>query len=66
MVIQQFIPDSTHRLCDCYLGNNVSRNVKDPLFEYGFVDFMYNYYTNEEFDRKWAALLEKFDLTENK
>ncbi|XP_030483329.2 protein FAR1-RELATED SEQUENCE 5-like [Cannabis sativa] len=63
--IRHLLRDSTHRLCAWHLGNNAAKNIKIPDFNKGFFDLIYNYYTVEEFEEKWAALLAQFGLEEN-
>ncbi|XP_062100848.1 protein FAR-RED IMPAIRED RESPONSE 1-like [Humulus lupulus] len=59
--IHYFLSSSTCRLYVWHLGNNETKKIKLPPFTTGFVKLIYQYYTDEEFEEKWVALLKEFD-----
>ncbi|XP_062100989.1 protein FAR-RED IMPAIRED RESPONSE 1-like [Humulus lupulus] len=61
-VVLKYFPNVTHRLCVWHLCTNALKISKDPRFLEGFQDVMYNYYTIEEFIKKWGELIHNFDL----
>ncbi|CAN1136184.1 Protein FAR1-RELATED SEQUENCE 5 [Linum perenne] len=58
-------PDATHRLCSRHLNKNVTQNVKNDKFQYGWEKFVDANYRVGEFTEKWDAFVEDCELQSN-
>ncbi|XP_062112831.1 protein FAR1-RELATED SEQUENCE 5-like [Humulus lupulus] len=63
--LKEFMPNVTHRLCYWHIHNNAISHTKDPSFGKQLTNLVFIYYTEEEFERRWAALLTHFDVEDN-
>ena len=63
--IEELLPNSVHRFCSRHLSSNASTNAPIGEFKIQFSKLMYNYYTEEEFEERWANLLEANQLHNN-
>ncbi|GMN47550.1 hypothetical protein TIFTF001_016726 [Ficus carica] len=59
------LPSAVHRLCGWCLDKNAGSNVKEGEFQIRFARLMYNYYTEDEFEEIWRALVHEFNLHDN-
>ncbi|KAL4275902.1 hypothetical protein AHAS_Ahas20G0153600 [Arachis hypogaea] len=60
--IKNVLPDVTHRLCGWHLQRNACENIKNPNFLHDFKGLIYDNNDHREFDRGWAAILDKHNL----
>ncbi|XP_016192708.1 protein FAR1-RELATED SEQUENCE 5-like [Arachis ipaensis] len=60
--IRNVLPDATHRLCGWHLQRNACENIKNPNFLRDFKGFIYDNNDQRDFDRRWAAILDKHNL----
>lgn len=63
--ILHVLPSAVHRLCGWCLDKNAGSNVKEGEFQIRFARLMYNFYTEDEFEEKWRALVHEFNLHDN-
>ncbi|XP_025647266.1 protein FAR1-RELATED SEQUENCE 5-like [Arachis hypogaea] len=60
--IKNILPDATHRLCGWHLQRNACENIKNPNFLRDFKGLIYDNNDQRDFDRRWAAILDKHNL----
>ncbi|XP_057720201.1 protein FAR1-RELATED SEQUENCE 5-like [Arachis stenosperma] len=60
--IKNVLLDETHRLCGWHLQRNACENIKNPNFLRDFKCLIYDNNDQREFDRRWAAILDKHNL----
>ncbi|XP_057718797.1 protein FAR1-RELATED SEQUENCE 5-like [Arachis stenosperma] len=60
--IKNVMPDATHRLCGWHLQRNACENIKNPNFLRDFKGLIYDNNDQRDFDRRWAAILDKHNL----
>ncbi|XP_025703976.1 protein FAR1-RELATED SEQUENCE 5-like [Arachis hypogaea] len=60
--IKNVLPDATHRLCGWHLQRNSCENIKNPNFLRDFKCLIYDNNDQRDFDRRWAAILDKHNL----
>nr|XP_025678014.1 protein FAR1-RELATED SEQUENCE 5-like [Arachis hypogaea] len=60
--IKNVLPDATHRLCGWHLQKNACENIKNPNFLRDFKGLIYDNNDHRDFDRRWAAILDKHNL----
>ncbi|XP_029146214.1 protein FAR1-RELATED SEQUENCE 5-like [Arachis hypogaea] len=60
--IKNVLPDATHRLCGWHLQRNACENIKNPNFLRDFKGLIYDNNNQRDFDRRWAAILDKHNL----
>ncbi|XP_020987595.1 protein FAR1-RELATED SEQUENCE 9-like [Arachis duranensis] len=60
--IKNVLPDATHQLCGWHLQRNACENIKNPNFLRDFKCLIYDNNDHREFDRRWAAILDKHNL----
>ncbi|XP_052108011.1 protein FAR1-RELATED SEQUENCE 5-like [Arachis duranensis] len=60
--IKNVLPDATHRLCGWHLQRNACENIKNPNFLHDFKGLIYDNNDQRDFDRRWAAILDKHNL----
>nr|XP_025647180.1 protein FAR1-RELATED SEQUENCE 5-like [Arachis hypogaea] len=60
--IKNVLPDATHRLCGWHLQRNACENIKNPNFLRDFKGLIYDNDDQRDFDRRWAAILDKHNL----
>ncbi|KAL4292911.1 hypothetical protein AHAS_Ahas18G0075400 [Arachis hypogaea] len=60
--IKNVLPDATHRLCGWHLQRNACENIKNSNFLRDFKGLIYDNNDQRDFDRRWAAILDKHNL----
>ncbi|KAL4363388.1 hypothetical protein GQ457_04G026770 [Hibiscus cannabinus] len=60
--IKTVIPFARHRLCAWHLARNAQANIGDNKFTQAFSRCMSSWWTVEEFDLQWRALVQKFNV----
>ncbi|XP_057755616.1 protein FAR1-RELATED SEQUENCE 4-like [Arachis stenosperma] len=60
--IKNVLPDATHRLCGWHLQRNACENIKNLNFLRDFKGLIYDNNDRRDFDRRWAAILDKHNL----
>ncbi|KAL4373682.1 hypothetical protein AHAS_Ahas05G0106200 [Arachis hypogaea] len=60
--IKNVLPGATHRLCGWHLQRNACENIKNPNFPHYLKGLLYNNNDHRDFDRRWAAILDKHNL----
>ncbi|QHO46026.1 Protein FAR1-RELATED SEQUENCE [Arachis hypogaea] len=60
--IKNVLPDATHRLCGWHLQRNACENIKNPNFLRDFKGLIYDNNDHRDFDRRWAVILDKYNL----
>ncbi|KAL4364910.1 protein FAR1-RELATED SEQUENCE 5-like [Arachis hypogaea] len=58
--IKNVLPDVTHQLCGWHMQRNAYENIKNPNFLRNFKGLIYDNNDHRDFDRRWAAILDKF------
>ncbi|XP_025651446.1 protein FAR1-RELATED SEQUENCE 5-like [Arachis hypogaea] len=60
--INNVLPDATHQLCGWHLQRNACENIKNPNFLRDFKGLIYDNNDHRDFDRRWVAILDKYNL----
>ncbi|XVF09481.1 hypothetical protein REPUB_Repub07fG0096700 [Reevesia pubescens] len=60
--IRTVFPTARHRLCTWHLPRNAKANIPDVLFVEAFNRCMNAWWTREEFDREWDAMVRHFNV----
>ncbi|RYR09105.1 hypothetical protein Ahy_B05g077199 [Arachis hypogaea] len=60
--IKNVLPNVTYRLCGWHLQRNACENIKNPNFLRDFKGLIYDNNDHRDFDRRWAAILDKHNL----
>ncbi|KAL4285754.1 protein FAR1-RELATED SEQUENCE 5-like [Arachis ipaensis] len=63
--IANAFPNATHRLCGWHLQKNATSNIKDPTFCAEFKKCMYGKWHPDEFELRWAKMVDTFGLQNN-
>ncbi|XP_021746050.1 protein FAR1-RELATED SEQUENCE 5-like [Chenopodium quinoa] len=65
--IERVLPNTRHRLCIWHLEQNAITRFgalkKDKEFKYAFNQCLKGCVTEQEFEEKWQAMMQKYDLT---
>lgn len=63
--INEVFPKALHRLCGWHLTNNAASNVPNGEFKIQFSKLLYRYFSETEFEERWASVIEEHGLQHN-
>ncbi|XP_025685216.1 protein FAR-RED IMPAIRED RESPONSE 1-like [Arachis hypogaea] len=63
--IANAFPNATHRLCGWHLQKNETSNIKDPTFCAEFKKCKYGKWHPDDFELRWAKMVDTFGLQNN-
>ncbi|XP_016196072.1 protein FAR1-RELATED SEQUENCE 5-like [Arachis ipaensis] len=60
--VKNVLPDAAHRLCGWHPQRNACENIKNSNLLHDFKGLIYDNNDHRDFDRRWAAILDKHNL----